>query len=149
MDDLKCSLQASERQVDSLKKERDMESIESGRRLASLESKVGNVDDSHSFCCSFPFSPGHRHLFSLVESRLKLCWTLLALLCFWDLSRRKPVVFCFPLGSFSIDDGDGNDNDNATNKQFNWSSEGNKLAAGVARTYEQIRAILCKTTKNG
>ena len=49
MDDLKCSLQASERQVDSLKKERDMESIESGRRLASLESKVGNVDDSHSF----------------------------------------------------------------------------------------------------
>lgn len=74
MDDLKCSLQASERQVDSLKKERDMESIESGRRLASLESKVGNVDDSHSFCCSFPFSPGHGHLFFHVESRLKLCW---------------------------------------------------------------------------
>ena len=40
VEDLKCSLQASERQVDSLKKERDMESIESGRRLASLESKV-------------------------------------------------------------------------------------------------------------
>ena len=40
IEDVKCSLQASERQVDSLKKERDMESIESGRRLASLESKV-------------------------------------------------------------------------------------------------------------
>lgn len=40
VEDLKCSLQASERQVDSLKKERDMESIESGRKLASLESKV-------------------------------------------------------------------------------------------------------------
>ena len=33
-------MQASQRQVDSLKKERDMESIESGRRLATLESKV-------------------------------------------------------------------------------------------------------------
>ena len=29
--------------MDSLKKERDMESIESGRRLASLESKVRRV----------------------------------------------------------------------------------------------------------
>ena len=41
------------------------------------------------------------------------------------------------LGSFSIDDGDGNDN--ATNKQFDWSSEENKRAARVARTYEQVR----------
>ena len=48
------------------------------------------------------------------------------------------------LGSFSIDDEDGNDN--ATNKQFNWSSEENKRAARVARNYEQVRAILCKTT---
>ena len=48
------------------------------------------------------------------------------------------------LGSFSIDDGDGNYN--ATNKQFHWSSEENKRAARVARTYEQVRAILCKTT---
>ena len=40
IEDLKCSMQASQRQVDSLKKERDMESIESGRRLATLESKV-------------------------------------------------------------------------------------------------------------
>ncbi|XP_074616503.1 kinesin-like protein KIF15 isoform X3 [Acropora palmata] len=44
VDDLKCSLQASERQVDSLKKERDMESIESGRRLASLESKLTRLE---------------------------------------------------------------------------------------------------------
>ena len=49
-----------------------------------------------------------------------------------------------PLGIFSIDDGEGNDN--ATNKQFDWSSEENKRAARVARTYEQVRAILCKTT---
>ena len=146
MDDLKCSLQASERQVDSLKKERDMESIESGRRLASLESKVGNVDDSHSFCCSFPFSPGHGHYFFPVESRLKLCWTLLALLCFWDLSRRKPVVFCFPLGSFSTTTGTATTTTTPQIKKINWSSEGNKRAVGVARTYEQIRAILCKTT---
>ena len=48
------------------------------------------------------------------------------------------------VGSFSIDDGDGNCN--ATNKQFNWSSEENKRAARVARNYEQVRAILCKTT---
>ena len=48
------------------------------------------------------------------------------------------------LGSFSIDDGDGNDN--ATNKQFDWSSEENKRVARVARNYEQVRAILCKTT---
>ena len=40
VDDVKCLLQAAERQVDSLKKERDMESIESARRLAALESKV-------------------------------------------------------------------------------------------------------------
>lgn len=65
MDDLKCSLQASERQVDSLKKEIDMESIESGRRLASLESKVGNLDDSLLFCSS----PCHG-LFFPVESLL-------------------------------------------------------------------------------
>ncbi|XP_068722534.1 kinesin-like protein KIF15 isoform X2 [Montipora capricornis] len=44
VDDLKCLLQASERQVDSLKKERDMESIESGRRLASLESKLTRLE---------------------------------------------------------------------------------------------------------
>ncbi|XP_029214553.2 kinesin-like protein KIF15 isoform X4 [Acropora millepora] len=44
VDDLKCSLQASERQVDSSKKERDMESIESGRRLASLESKLTRLE---------------------------------------------------------------------------------------------------------
>lgn len=44
VEDLKCSLQASERQVDSLKKERDMESIESGRRLASLESKLTRLE---------------------------------------------------------------------------------------------------------
>ena len=44
-------------------------------------------------------------------------------------------------GSFSIDDGDGNYN--ARNKQFDWSSEENKR---VVRTYEQVRAILCKTT---
>ena len=50
------------------------------------------------------------------------------------------------LGSFSIDDGDGNGNDNATNKQFDWSSEENKRVARVARNYEQVRAILCKTT---
>ena len=40
MEDEKCMLQAAERQVGSLKKERDLESIETGRRLASLESKV-------------------------------------------------------------------------------------------------------------
>lgn len=40
VEDVRCLLQAAERQVDSLKKERDMESIESGRRLAALESKV-------------------------------------------------------------------------------------------------------------
>ena len=48
------------------------------------------------------------------------------------------------IGSFSIDDGDGDDN--ATDKQFDWSSEENKRAARVARNYEQISAILCKTT---
>ena len=30
------------------------------------------------------------------------------------------------IGSFSIEDGNGNDNDNATNKEFNWSSEEKK-----------------------
>ena len=50
----------------------------------------------------------------------------------------------FSLGSFNIDDGDSNDN--ATNKQFHGSSEENKRAARVARTYEQVRAIACKTT---
>ena len=48
------------------------------------------------------------------------------------------------VGSFSIDEGDGNYN--ATNKQFHWSSKENKRAARVARTYEQVRAMLCKTT---
>lgn len=56
-----------------------------------------------------------------------------------DVYRLKQI-----LGSFSIDDGDGNDN--ATNKQFHWSSEENKRAACVARTYEQVGAILCKIT---
>ena len=46
----------------------------------------------------------------------------------------------FLKGSFSINDGEGNNN--ATNKQFNWSSEENKCA----HTYEQVCAILCKTT---
>ena len=46
------------------------------------------------------------------------------------------------IGGFSIDEGD----DNATNKQFDLSSEENKRAARGARSYEQIRAILCKTT---
>ncbi|CAH3020308.1 unnamed protein product, partial [Porites evermanni] len=44
VEDLKCSLQASVRQVDSLKKERDMESIESGRKLAALESKLTRLE---------------------------------------------------------------------------------------------------------
>lgn len=44
IEDLKCSMQASQRQVDSLKKERDMESIESGRRLATLESKLTRLE---------------------------------------------------------------------------------------------------------
>ena len=56
----------------------------------------------------------------------------------------RRIISLDVLGSFSIDDGDGNDN--ATNKQFNWSREENKRAARVARNYEQVRAILCKTT---
>ncbi|XP_020614830.1 kinesin-like protein KIF15 isoform X3 [Orbicella faveolata] len=44
IDDVKCLLQAAERQVDSLKKERDMESIESARRLAALESKLTRLE---------------------------------------------------------------------------------------------------------
>ena len=40
-------------------------------------------------------------------------------------------------GSLSIDDGEGNYN--ATNKQFNGSSEENKCAARAARSYEQVR----------
>jgi len=51
---------------------------------------------------------------------------------------------CLLLGSFSIDDVEGNYY--APNKQFNWSSEENKRVARVARTYEQVRAILYKTT---
>ena len=54
------------------------------------------------------------------------------------------AVVVLAIGSFSIDDGDGNDN--ATNKQFDWSSEETKRVARVARNYEQVRAILCKTT---
>ena len=41
------------------------------------------------------------------------------------------------IGRLSIDDGDGNDN--ATNKQFDWSREENKRAARVAHTHEQVR----------
>ena len=41
------------------------------------------------------------------------------------------------IGSLSIDDGDSNDN--ATNKQFDWSSEESKRAARVAHTNEQVR----------
>ncbi|KAL9974095.1 hypothetical protein ACROYT_G011096 [Oculina patagonica] len=44
VEDVRCLLQAAERQVDSLKKERDMESIESGRRLAALESKLTRLE---------------------------------------------------------------------------------------------------------
>ena len=66
---------------------------------------------------------------------------------FWNLRfwwQLEPVAVNLSLGSFSIDDGDGNDN--TTNKQFHWSSEENERAARVARTYEQVLAILCKTT---
>ena len=44
------------------------------------------------------------------------------------------LPFQSSLGSFSIDDGDGNDK--TTNKQFDWSNEENKRDARVARTYE-------------
>ena len=93
MDDLKCSLQASERQVDSLKKERDMESIESGRRLASLESKVGNVDVSHSFCCSFPFSPGHGHLFFFCGEPFKVVLDLVGFTFFFGICPGESLSF--------------------------------------------------------
>ena len=63
-----------------------------------------------------------------------------SLICGVDVA----VAVVISLGSFSIDDGDGNDN--TTNKQFDWSSEGNKRVARVARNYEQVCAILCKTT---
>ena len=36
--------------------------------------------------------------------------------------------------------------DEITNKQFDWSNEESKRAARVARNYEHVRAILCKTT---
>ena len=52
----------------------------------------------------------------------------------------------FSLGSFNIDDGDSNDN--AANKQFHGSSEENKRAARVARTYEQVRAFACLQNNN-
>lgn len=48
--------------------------------------------------------------------------------------RRRRRRRGFLKGSFSVDDGDGNDN--ATGKQFDWSSEENKRAARVARTYD-------------
>ena len=48
------------------------------------------------------------------------------------------------LGSFTIDD--RNSDDNAKNYEFDWSSEENKRAARAARTYEQVRAVLCKIT---
>ena len=54
------------------------------------------------------------------------------------------AVVVLAIGSFSIDDGDGNDN--ATNKQFDWSSEENKRVARVARNYEQVRACLLYTS---
>lgn len=41
------------------------------------------------------------------------------------------------IGRLSINDGDGNDN--ATNKQFDWLREENKRAARVAHTHEQVR----------
>ena len=97
MDDLKCSLQASERQVDSLKKERDVESIESGRRLASLESKVGNVDDSHSFCCSFPFCPGHGHLFFSCGEPFKVVLDLVGFTLFLGFVQEKACRFLVPI----------------------------------------------------
>ena len=50
-----------------------------------------------------------------------------------------------PLGIFSIDDGEGNDN--ATNKQFDWSSEENKCAARVARTYEKLKLTSFRLNK--
>ena len=59
----------------------------------------------------------------------------------WQLKRKTLTL---ELVSFSIDDGDGNDN--ATNKKLDWSSEETKRAARVARNYEQVRAILYKTT---
>ena len=63
--------------------------------------------------------------------------------CSISLTAEKKTL-TLELVSFSIDDGDGNDN--ATNKQFDWSSEETKRAARVARNYEQVRAILYKTT---
>ena len=33
-----------------------------------------------------------------------------------------------------------------TPSEFDWSSEENKGAARAARTYEQVRVVLCKTT---
>ena len=65
-----------------------------------------------------------------------------SLICDVDVA----VAVVISLGSFSIDDGDGNGNDNTTNKQFDWSSEGNKPVARVTRNYEQVCAIVCKTT---
>ena len=40
-EDLKVCLQQADRQIDSLKKDRDMDKINTGRKAASLESKVG------------------------------------------------------------------------------------------------------------
>ena len=40
-EDLKICLQQADRQIDSLKKDRDMDKINTGRKAASLESKVG------------------------------------------------------------------------------------------------------------
>ena len=39
-EDLKICLQQADRQIESLKKDRDMDSINSGRKTAALESKV-------------------------------------------------------------------------------------------------------------
>ena len=51
--------------------------------------------------------------------------------------RRRRGCLSSLIGRLSIDDGDGNDN--ATNKQFDWSREENKRAARVAHTHGQVR----------
>ena len=50
------------------------------------------------------------------------------------------------LGSLNIDD--GNDNDNATNQEFDWLNEENwnKHAARAVRILEQFRAVFFETT---
>jgi len=43
VDDLKIVLQSADKELETIKKQRDLESIETGRALSSLESKVGNT----------------------------------------------------------------------------------------------------------